>query len=392
MKINKPKLNTNKIFLIILLLFPFYKPDCLTSFYYINYIYTLMSIAVFTFLFIIYIKKMKINKFDILIWLFYGILMISTFLNEGSMLKVISDLSLNIGIVLLANLFLKENKLEFLKALSIYFYALLILNTISIVVFPNGIAQTEYLKTPIYLIGIDNRFAFTYLPGLCIIAIYDYLINKKFTKFTYIYFLATYITFLYFWSAGALVAETLFIIFYILVYKFKKKKLVNKYFPTVIILFFTLVIFRLQNLFKYIIVNVLHKDLTLSSRTLIWDKVIEIISEHKILGIGVQKSNTMIALISAYHSHSYFLNIMLQAGIIGIIIYIIIVFKVFKRLNNNRENFISQIIAFSLFVLYIMLLVDTFDITANLFLLLTIGYNIKYLINDNIIIKKESKE
>ena len=64
MKINKPKLNTNKIFLIILLLFPFYKPDCLTSFYYINYIYTLMSIAVFTFLFIIYIKKMKIKKME----------------------------------------------------------------------------------------------------------------------------------------------------------------------------------------------------------------------------------------------------------------------------------------------------------------------------------------
>ena len=83
---------------------------------------------------------------------------------------------------------------------------------------------------------------------------------------------------------------------------------------------------------------------------------------------------------------------MMKRNVAMIIIYIIIVFKVFKRLNNNRENFISQIIAFSLFVLYIMLLVDTFDITANLFLLLTIGYNIKYLINDNIIIKKESKE
>lgn len=380
MRINKAKINNIEVLLIMLFLFPYYKPDCLTSFYQVNYIYTIMSILAFVFLFLIYIKRKIVSKFDLLVILFYSLILFSTFFHDGNILKVISDISLNMGIIIMVNLFLKDNRMEFLKALLIYFYLLLILNTISIFVFPDGIVQTEYLKTPIYLLGIDNRFAFTYIPGLCIIALYDYLFNNRFTKLTYIYFVATYITFIYFWTVGALVAESLFILFYILIYKLKIKNLINKYLPTVIILFFAVVVFRLQNLFKYIIVTVLHKDLTFTSRTLIWDKVIKLISDNKILGIGVQKSNTMIKYISAFHSHSHFLNITLQGGFIGILVYIIMLFIVFKELNDYKKFFVAQIVAFSLFVLYIALIVDTFDITGNLFLLLAIGYNIRYLV------------
>jgi len=382
MRISKAKLNNSKVLLIMLFLFPYYKPDCFTSFYHINYIYTIMSILAFIFLFLIYIKRMMVRKFDLLVILFYSLILFSTFFHDGNILKVISDISLNMGIIIMVNLFLKDNRMEFLKALLIYFYLLLILNTITIFAFPDGIVQTEYLKTPIYLLGIDNRFAFTYIPGLCIIALYDYLFNNRFTKLTYIYFVATYITFICFWTAGALVAESLFILFYILIYKLKIKNFINKYLPTVIVLFFAVVVFRLQNLFKYIIVTVLHKDLTFTSRTLIWDKVIKLISDNKILGIGVQKSNTMIKYISAFHSHSYFLNITLQGGFIGILIYIIMLVIVFKELNDNKKFFVAQIVAFSLFVLYISLIVDTFDITGNLFLLLAIGYNIRYLVQE----------
>ena len=55
-------------------------------------------------------------------------------------------------------------------------------------------------------------------------------------------------------------------------------------------------------------------------------------------------------------------------------------FIVFKELNDYKKFFVAQLVAFSLFVLYIALIVDTFDITGNLFLLLAIGYNIRYLV------------
>ena len=40
--------------------------------------------------------------------------------------------------------------------------------------FPNGIKITDITNTPIYLLGIDNRFAFVYLPGLCVITLKGY--------------------------------------------------------------------------------------------------------------------------------------------------------------------------------------------------------------------------
>ena len=120
----------------------------------------------------------------------------------------------------------------------------------------------------------------------------------------------------------------------------------------------------------------------MSSRTLLWDSAIKIIKENKLIGIGVQKSKRMIELISAYHSHSHFLNVILQSGFLGISVYFGMIFSVFAKLKKYKENIIAQIIAFTLFVIFIMLLVDTFDITCNLMLLMALGYNIAYFVEE----------
>lgn len=52
------------------------------------------------------------------------------------------------------------------------------------------------------------------------------------------------------------------------------------------------------------------------------------------------------------------------------------------KLKKYKENIIAQIIAFTLFVIFIMLLVDTFDITCNLMLLMALGYNIAYFVEE----------
>jgi len=189
----------------------------------------------------------------------------------------------------------------------------------------------------------------------------------------------TFITFVYFWSAGALLSEFLFILYYIFIYNMKLEIPTMFYFTSVIVLFIAIVFFRVQNIFEFLIVDILHKDLTLSDRTLIWDKAIKIVRQNKIFGIGIKNSTTMVNSITAFHSHSDFLNILLQAGVVGLGMYLLIIFKTFSKLGRYKKERISQLIAFTLFVMFIMLLVDTFDITGNLFMLLCLGYNIFYL-------------
>ena len=363
-------------YILLFLLIPFFKPDIVTSFPKVNYIFTIWLMISFAIIVAVYMKKFRISKLTMTYLAYNLVLLISTIKNNGSITKFLSDFSMNLGMIFLIELYLKNDKMKIMKVLSSIFYFLMVLNTISFIIVPEGLAVTQYLKTPIYLLGIDNRFSFTYIPGLCVIAIYDFMKNNKITKLTIIYFMITFITFVYFWSAGALVAESMFFIYYIFIYKLKYKHFTNKYFPIIIVSFLGLVVFRVQNIFRFFIVDILHKDLTFSSRTILWDKAIKIINNNMWLGTGIQKSEFSIKAISAFHAHSHFLNIMFQSGIIGVIIYIYLIFDAFKRLNEYRKNVIAQMVAFTLFVLFIMLTVDTFDITANLFLIICIGYNI----------------
>ena len=363
-------------YILLFLLIPFFKPDIVTSFPKVNYIFTIWLMISFAIIVAVYMKKFRISKLTMTYLAYNLVLLISTIKNNGSITKFLSDFLMNLGMIFLIELYLKNDKMKIMKVLSSIFYFLMVLNTISFIIVPEGLAVTQYLKTPIYLLGIDNRFSFTYIPGLCVIAIYDFMKNNKITKLTIIYFMITFITFVYFWSAGALVAESMFFIHYIFIYKLKYKHFTNKYFPIIIVSFLGLVVFRVQNIFRFFIVDILHKDLTFSSRTILWDKAIKIINNNMWLGTGIQKSEFSIKAISAFHAHSHFLNIMFQSGIIGVIIYIYLIFDAFKKLNEYRKNVIAQMVAFTLFVLFIMLTVDTFDITANLFLIICIGYNI----------------
>ena len=367
------KKNDISFFFLILLFVPFFKPDIVVSFPKINYIYyALLLISLFVIV-LNYIKNHNLNKFIILYIIYFIITLISTILNDGNIPKMLVDFLQNIGIIMAIEIYSKKNCEKLFKVLTVMFYSITILNTLSFILVPEGIVKTQIMKEPIYFLGIDNRFSFNYLPGICVISIYDYLRKNKLSILTYLYMFITYVTFIYFWSAGALVAETLLII-YILFLRNKININPKKYLTIDLIAFISLVFFRIQNLFSFLIVDVLHKDLTLSSRTFLWDKAIKIIKNNLFIGIGVQKSEYMLNNISAYHSHSYFLNILVQSGVFGLISFLLCIFVSLKKLSQYENSNISKIISFTIFSMLIMLLVDTFDITCNMILLLSIGY------------------
>ena len=367
------KKNDISFFFLILLFVPFFKPDIVVSFPKLNYIYYALLVISLFIIVLNYIKNHSLNKFIILYIMYFIITLISTIINDGNIPKMLVDFLQNIGIIMAIEIYSKKNCEKLFKVLTVMFYSITILNTLSFILVPEGIVRTQIMKEPIYFLGIDNRFSFNYLPGICVISIYDYLRKNKLSILTYLYMLITYVTFIYFWSAGALVAETLLII-YILFLRNKININPKKYLTIDLIAFISLVFFRIQNLFSFLIVDVLHKDLTLSSRTFLWDKAIKIIKNNIFIGIGVQKSEYMLNNISAYHSHSYFLNILVQSGVFGLISFLLCIFVSLKKLSQYENSNISKIISFTIFSMLIMLLVDTFDITCNMILLLSIGY------------------
>lgn len=81
-------------------------------------------------------------------------------------------------------------------------------------------------------------------------------------------------------------------------------------------LFFTVVLYRLQNVFAFLIEGVLHKGLSFTGRTEIWDMAIKNILASPALGYGIAQSGKVYRLRKHkyYHAHNVFLEILMEGG------------------------------------------------------------------------------
>lgn len=117
-----------------------------------------------------------------------------------------------------------------------------------------------------------------------------------------------------------------------------------------VIAWFSLIIFRLQHFFSDFILNVLHKDLTFSHRTIIWDTAIETISKRWLFGYGMQDTVNIFSVNHDYtggqndvwtaiSAHNEILQLLYYGGTILVIIFIAIYFVCLKNKNSNNKHF-----------------------------------------------------
>ena len=75
-----------------------------------------------------------------------------------------------------------------------------------------------------------------------------------------------------------------------------------------IVIFVSIVFLRLQEVFSYLIVNILGKDLTFTGRTVIWDYYINEIKNSWVIGYGVGYNP-----YKGLFAHNGFLDLMIIA-------------------------------------------------------------------------------
>lgn len=161
-------------------------------------------------------------------------------------------------------------------------------------------------------------------------------------------------------------SDTAFIVsFFYLVMKFSHKRTINIkfYLCFFFIIFICLIFLNFENnIFGYIIVNIVGSDLTLSGRTIIWNRVLSLVSQKIILGYGI--GSNMIAEVLSYKNATNgmplndpfngFLNILFFNGVIGILMFINILREIFTKLykyqfkDSNAKQFIIMMLSFIL--------------------------------------------
>ena len=359
----------------IFLLIPFFRITYLVVMYpQTELVYKIWQIISILIIFVILMKYGKYSKFLNYFIVYFILLILSTVLNNADVPGCIFLAIRTIGLCMIVDYGIKRDTKVFLNAFEFFLSVLVYINLFSVIIFKDGMYVNSTVGyTENWILGYRNLHILYILPAILVSFINSYYKEGKLTIRNYILLIASYLSIYLVKSGTSLIGMTIIVGLLILNNIFKKIKLLNikNYFLAYIILFLAIVIFRIQNLFEYIIVDILNRDLTLTGRIYIWDYVIEFIKERPILGYGVEDSilrlNKTSFMVST-HAHDQILEIIYKSGIVGSSIYFIILIKSIIELYKYKESKIAQILSIVMFAYLFMMLTEFFSLDLIMFL------------------------
>ena len=370
--------------LLIFLLTPFFEPGSLVylapaiaQVFNIWLIFSVISIA------FIYMVRIKISKIVIAVAFFELSFIFSTLINNGSIWECTIICVKTIAFCMLLETGIYQGSKRLISAIIIILGIECTINGITILAFPKGMYTTNdfYFHWENWFLGFRNIHVLYILPLLCLFWIFSiYRDMPKAIRFLGIAFFAIPIYFA--WSATGMVGISVFLILYIFseLHILARFLEIKKYVLAFVVGFLGFVIFRIQKLFEPFIVSVLERNATFSGRTMMWDRALEYIKEHWLIGAGINTVKVDAAILKAPHTHDYLLQIMYQAGLVGLIGFIVIIILVVQRLTHAKDRKYSYIISSTLFSFLVMLLTESYGRNMSVFFgIITMAYHVDTL-------------
>ena len=142
-----------------------------------------------------------------------------------------------------------------------------------------------------------------------------------------------------------------------------------------------IVIYHIQDYFADFIVNVLHRNTTITGRTAIWERTMNYIKNKPLLGYGTADFDVRLLSMGIFHAHCTYLNILFEGGVIGLIFYFRILLSVIKRIKNYIDEKFVIILSFGTFIYSIMSIVEFYKQSHMFFVVLLLLYYSGYLID-----------
>lgn len=367
-----------KAIIVVFVLFFFLEPDFIKS---IPILHQLFNIARLVSLFamaLFMIIKSQFLHVSFVVAIYYLIYVFSTYINDGSTLGVISDGIPILGFVMCVELLLSRYPLKGLQLLNFVYSSLVYLNLLFLLIYPDGYMQ-HYSGVSLvsrYFLGVPNQFASILIPAAIVSVVYSIYKYKKLRLNTIILLIAIFMTFIYFWSATSLVGITIIVVCLLLINQSIFGRMINNktVFLSIILLFVIVVLLNNLNLFSLVIEGLLKKDLTLSTRTEIWDISQMMIKESFFWGYGFVEEGRYIYFSEwkQRDAHNTLLQILLQTGVLGLGTFIYLFIQFYFKMSKNKTHVLSKFILIAIFASTTMMLTEVYR-TNFLYLVLLIG-------------------
>lgn len=387
MLLNNKNIKWLNIMLVVLII-GFLKPPAFVAFPIVDKIFNLLrvfsAIVVFFCVSILNVGVSRITKSIIVYQIFF---VIDTFFQKGNTVQAIILAITIAGEVCAFELGIRINYYFFINSICIIMSSYIIINVLSILLFPNGIIATE-MGTPIYFLGIHNRFVFWMLPCICYLTIRDLSIDGKICVHSYIIFLLCIFPLILKNAAGA----TIGLLIAGVLIKFTKcqRSKFNDY-RLYLILYFAfwlgLTFFDILGKFEWLTSGIFHKSGSLIERLNLWRKAKGFLSTawYKLLfGFGLESSSIIKKKFWYNHLHNNLMNVIYQTGIIGAVIYSMPFLRVIDISKKNKSNEIINVVSIFVFSFLIMLLMDTYDTYGHFYTILVFAGNIEHIKNKQI--------
>ena len=322
-------------------------------------------------LFYFLLRRGKIDKFILFVILFYCSLLFSTFYFSQSYVNLIYEFASILSWIILFKINMLNNKDKFLTTLENTFFILLLINFITIILFPGGFYLNSSGYSGNYFLGYDNNLITYIFPALALSFTNTLNKNGKIGLKSIFLLIISFCSIIFTWSATGVVSMVIMIVLFF-VYTINKKDFpIKKYIVVALSLFIGIVFFRFQNIFSFIIEGWLKKDLTFTGRTYIWDTFISEIKKSILIGHGTVDSKYLIQTLNAGHAHNYFLQILYQGGLVTFSMFLGFFFSAIKKVQNCKEKKYVGIVIFAYLVSFIF---EAYSLTNMFIIVLLIAY------------------
>lgn len=380
----KNRFSFNKI-KYFLLLIPFFKTDFIARFYLLNSIFNFWKLGSIIFVFFLIILNRKFSKSYFTMLLFCLLPIITTFITSGNI-----SMAFNLygGILAISYLFEKDgDKLPFLETLLVCFEIVIYINFITMIFYPNGLYSTGNVMIGTafdnWFLGYKNTMVVYFLPAFILSYILKNLTGKKLSFIL----LSVVITISIVLSRSSTTLVGGFIMLVFTIFKRLRNKIsifnLKNYLIFSFLLFFLIVIFRFQNIFSFFIVDILHKDLTFTNRTYLWDVTLTHILNKPIFGHGVSINivrNLMYNSSTIISAHNQILEYFYIGGLIEVLLFIFLILIAVKNCKKYYNDKNVQIISFGFFVFQILNLTEVYFNPIIYITVIFTLYSFKYLV------------
>lgn len=287
--------------------------------------------------------------------IFVGIELVSSIYNSQPLEYMFQVFTKPILVCGLLELY-KKDYIRIIEVLTKCLLTCVIVDAITMVLYPGGMYR-DSLYSLYWFLGYKTSRFIMELP-LCIFT--AYLCNIKHGKFgirTYFVVLLSVFTLFKAEAVAAGVSMIIAGVAFVVIDKSRKSRLAQQLIQMVLDYRFFILIYSFilistitvdQNKWlQDVIVNVLHKSPTLSTRTIVWGMSLPLISQKPLIGYGWLSMKEYIELYSnsfATSPHNMVIEILLTVGVVGLFTYVLLyAFALKKRNGEQLNNFVLAV-------------------------------------------------